>query len=106
MPARPMANATYTMRSVASWRIRGATNARYTGARYERKMATATPVERMARKYMIRLNASETLIPSRRMGAPGLRRSRQLPLTRTTMPSAAAANAMRRQSSIVAGISA
>ena len=44
MPARPTASATYTMRSVGSCRIRGATKARYTGARYDRKMATATPV--------------------------------------------------------------
>ena len=46
------------------------------------------------------------LMPSTRSGAPGVRRSRQLPVAATTMPSAAAANAMRRQSSIVAGMSA
>ena len=33
MPARPIARATYTTRSVFSLRISGATNARYTGAR-------------------------------------------------------------------------
>ena len=33
MPARPIARATYTIGSVFSFRIRGATNARYTGAR-------------------------------------------------------------------------
>ena len=69
-------------------------------------MATATPVERMARKYRIRLSASATLIPSTRSGAPRLSRSRQLPVAATTTPSAAAAKAMRRQSSMVAGMSA
>ena len=33
MPARPIASATYTTGSVFSLRMRGATNARYTGAR-------------------------------------------------------------------------
>ena len=33
MPARPIASARYTTGSVFSLRMRGATNARYTGAR-------------------------------------------------------------------------
>ena len=50
---------------------RGATNARYTGARYERKMATATPVERIARKYRIRLSASDDADAEQAQGRSG-----------------------------------
>ena len=45
-------------------------------------------------------------MPSTRMGAPGLRRSRQLPVASTTTPSAAAANHMRSESSIAVGMAA
>ena len=54
----------------------------------------------------MRFSESAMLMPSTRSGAPGVRRSRQLPVTRTTTPSAAAAKTMRRQSSMVAGMSA
>ena len=54
----------------------------------------------------MRLSDSAMLMPSTRSGAPGARRSRQLPVARTTTPSAAAAKTMRRQSSMVAGMSA
>ena len=54
----------------------------------------------------MRFSDSAMLMPTMRSGAPGVRRSRQLPVAATTTPSAAAANTMRRHRSMVAGMSA
>jgi len=50
MPARATASAATTTGPVRSPERRGATTATYTGARYDVKMAIATPVSRMATK--------------------------------------------------------
>ena len=69
-------------------------------------MATATPAPRMARKYSSRLAARATEMASTRTGAPGMRRSRQLPVATTMPASAAAANHMRSESSMAVGMAA